>query len=220
MKLFFLGKFANRLKLFDWAAISLSLIFALLGSIVSVIRFLQYEVFYYDFGIFDSAIWNVSHFKPPIVEHLVIGGKWIFADHFSPGIFLLSPLYWISSRSEVLLITQAIVIALSGLVIYVIGVELTKNKFASFSILLSFFLFLGLQNAVISDFHEVTVATLPLALTFWAIVKKRIKLFFLFLFLTLLFKESNFILGIGIGLFIYLTNRKQWKIAALTMLSS
>ncbi len=198
----------------------MSLIFALFGSIVSVIRFWQYEAFYYDFGIFDSAIWSVSHFRPPIVEHLVIGGKWIFADHFSPGIFLLSPLYWISSRSEALLIAQAVIVALAGLVIYIVGLELTKNKFASFCVLLSFYLFLGLQNAVISDFHEVTVATLPLALTFWAIVKKRTKLFFLFLLLTLLFKESNFILGLGIGLFIYLLNKKLWRIALLTILIS
>lgn len=220
MKLSSQNKLFKKLNFFDWAAISLCLVFALLGSIVSVIRFWQYEVFYYDFGIFDSAIWNVAHLNPPVIDHLVVGGKWIFADHFSPGIFIFSPLFWITSRSETLLVAQAVTVALGGFVIYKIGIELTKNKFISLSILIAYFLFLGLQNAVISDFHEVTVATLPLTLTFWAIVKKRFKLYFLFLFLTLLFKESNFILGISIGLFIFLLNKKNWRIALLSIIFS
>lgn len=184
--------------------------FSLAGTLVSLHRFWQYEVFYYDFGIFDRAIWQVSRFQAPIIDHLVVGGKWIFADHFSPSIFLLSPLYWLTSRSEVLLIAQAVVVGLSGLVLYRLGRAVLKEKLASLAVVVCYLLFVGLQNAIITDFHEVTVMTLPLMLTFWAMFKKRPKLYFFFLLVTLGFKESTFLLGLGLGLFILLT-RKDWR---------
>src|SRR3989338_7619457 len=153
----------------DVAAYIFSLCFIAAGILVSLNRFWQYEVFYYDFGIFDSAIWSVSRFKPPIIDHLAVGGKWIFADHFNPSIFFLSPLYWFTDKQEIILIAQSVIVGASGFVLYKIGKEVIKNKFLSFSVLVSYFLFVGLQNAIISDFHEVTVSTLPLMLTFWAL---------------------------------------------------
>lgn len=207
-------------RYFDFAAYFLIFCFTLAGIIISLNRFWQYEVFYYDFGIFDGAIWKVAHLRAPIIDHLILGTKWIFADHFSPSIFLLSPFYWLTSRSEMLLIAQAIAVGLSGLVLYNISKHVLKNKFLAFAVLTSYFLFSGLQNAVIFDFHELTVATLPLMLTFWAILNKRLKLFFLLLIITLGFKESLFATGIGIGLAIFFL-RKEWKhIALITIILS
>lgn len=204
-------------KYTDIIAYFFSFCFIIAGVLVSVNRFWQYEVFYYDFGIFDQAIWSVSRFKPPIIEHFIVGGKWIFADHFSPSIFLLSPFYWLTAKSEMLLVVQAIVVGLSGIVLYRIGIHILKNKLLSLCILICYFLFLGLQNAVIGDFHELTVMTLPLMLTFWAVVRQRIWYYFLFLIITLGFKESTFLLGIGMGILIFFLRRKWFKIALITI---
>lgn len=207
-------------RILDSASLFFSLAFIVAGILVSLNRFWQYEVYYYDFGIFDSAIWQISRFKPPVIEHLAVGEKIIFADHFSPSIFLLSPLYWITERSEVLLIAQALAVGISGIFLYKIGKEILKNGFMSLSILISYYLFLGVQNAVISDFHEVTIMSLPLMILFWAIIKEKTKLFFISLLITLGFKESTFLLGIGIAIFIFLS-KKQWRrIALSTMLIS
>lgn len=204
----------------DFFAVLLFALFSLAGVLVSVSRYWQYEIFFYDFGIFDQAIWSVARFSPPLIDHMVVGGKWIFADHFNPSIFILSPLYWITDKSEVLLIAQAVVVGLSGLVLYFIGREILKNRFLSLSVMFSYLFFTGLQNAVITDFHEVTIATLPLMLAFLMVVKKNVKLFFLFLLLTLGFKESNFLVGIGIGVAIFFI-RKEWrKVAFATCIIS
>lgn len=207
-------------KIFTFVAISLCFLFILAGSLVSLHRYWQYESFFYDFGIFDQAIWNVAHRTAPIIDHLVIGGKWIFADHFNPSIFLLVPLYWITNHREILLVAQSCFVGLSGLVIYLIGVETLKNKFYALAIMLNYYLFTGLQNAVITDFHEVTLATLPLACAYLAIIKKKISLFFLFLVLTLGFKESNYLLGVGIGISIYFINKSYLKVAILACIIS
>ncbi len=206
--------------IFGKTAVLICLLFIIAGSIVSLHRYWQYEVFFYDFGIFDQAIWQVSRFKPPIIDHLVVGGKWIFADHFNPSIFIFSPLFWLTNRSEILLVAQSVVVGLSGLVIYFIGRAITKNALFSLSILICYFLFIGLQNAIIADFHEVTVMTLPLTLTFWAIISKKQWLYFLSLIFTLGFKESTFLLGIGIGVFILLSYRNWWKVGIGTIILS
>lgn len=200
---------------FDISALISVFIFSIAGTLVSLNRFWQYEVFYYDFGIFDQAIWNVSRFNPPIIEHLVVGGKWIFADHLNPSLFLLTPLYWLTDKSEIILVAQAVAVGLSGLFIYLIGREVLKNKFWSFSILLVYFLFLGIQNAVITDFHEVTVATLPFVASYYFLIKKNYKVFFILFLITLGFKESNFLLCFGMAISVFLIDRKLWKLALL-----
>ena len=200
---------------FDIAMYFSVALFSLMGTLVSLNRYWQYEVFYYDFGIFDQAIWNVSRFKPPIIDHLVVGGKWIFADHFSPSIFLLSPFYWITDRQEVILIFQAAVVGISGIFLYKIGVEVLKNKFLALCVLISYFLFVGLQNAVITDFHESTIMVLPLILVYWAALKNRKYLYWIFLFIALGCKESTFFLGIGLSISLFFI-KPEWKKIAIT----
>lgn len=204
----------------DILALLLASIFIIIGSVVSLNRFWQYEVFYYDFGIFDSAIWKVSRFQAPVIDHLVISGKWIFADHFNPSIFLISPIYWLTQKSEILLIIQSLAVGLSGLVIYSIAKKLTSNQISSIAILTSYFLFVGLQNAVITDFHEVTIAILFLALSFWAFLNRKIFLYFLFLIITLGFKESMFAVGVGLAITIFFLDKKAKRIALFTFLVS
>lgn len=151
-------------------------LFALAGSLINLNRFWQYEAGYYDFGMFDVPIWKVAHFQLPIINHFLVSGKINLADHFNPSIYLFSPLYWFTSRSEILFIAQDILVALSGFVLYRIGIELLKNPFLSLSVVIAYFLFAGLQNAIYSDFHELTVMTFFLMMVYYAIFTKK-KLF-------------------------------------------
>lgn len=201
-------------KAVDLVAIVFTFLFILAGILVSVHRFWQYEVFYYNFGVFDQAIYHVSRFQPPIIEHLLVGGKWNLADHFDISILLLAPIFWLTERSEALLVIQATFAGLAGLVIYKIGNEILKNKILALSISSCYFLFVGIQNAVITDFHELTVMTLTVALTFLFIVRRQAKLFWLFFLLTLGFKEVTYPLAIGIAIFMFFYNR-SWKWHAL-----
>lgn len=198
------------------AAYIFVILYALAAVLVSLYRFWQYDVFYFDFGIFDQAIWYVSRLQAPIIEHLVVPGKWIFADHFSPTLFFLSPLYWLTNRQEMLLVAQAIAVALSGLVLYRIGQRALKENILAFAVMVSYLLFVGLQNAIITDFHEVTLGTLPLMLLLWSWVAKRQKLYWLFLVLTLGIKESTAILGVVLGLTMVVTDGKWRKMGLAT----
>ncbi len=198
----------------DWLTYIVIGAYTLAAVLVSLHRFWQFEVFYYDFGIFDSAIWKAAHFTPPIIDHFVIGGKVIFADHFSPSIFLLSPLYWFTDRPEALLIAQAIAVCGSALILYAIAKHYLTTRLSTLAVVVSYLLFVGLQNALIADIHEVTYMTLPLMGVFYAIVTKKKTLFWICFFITLGFKESSALLGVALGIFISLFN-KTWKRTAL-----
>lgn len=206
--------------LVHWGTVAFVLLYTLAAALVSVHRFWQFEVFYYDFGIFDQALWKVAHFQPPIIEHLVIGGKWIFADHFSPGMFLLVPLYWFTDRPEIMLIAQAVAAGVSALVLLSIARKVTKNAFLSAAVVVSYCLFVGLQNALITDMHEVVFMLVPLMLTLRAAVFGKWKYLWLWFGLTLLFKESAFLLGLGLGLFLWWIRPNWWKTALAMMVVS
>lgn len=187
-------------------------------SVISVNRYWQYEVHYLDFGIYDEAIWKVANFKSPIVDK-GDNGKIIFADHFAPGMFLLSPLYWLTDRREIMFITQVLSVSLAAWVAYIIARSLLKNKIAVTALIISFLGFVGMQNALITELHEIVFAVLPLTLVFWAIERKRWKWYFGFLLLLLSFKESNAGLAIGVGLYLLLRYRKVYaKYAAGTVI--
>ncbi len=222
MNAFFRGKstFLEKSRIIDFIAYFLVLIFTIVGIIVSINRYFQYEVYHIDFGQYDQAIWQVAHFRAPMVDHFVHGYINVFADHFTPSVFILSPLYWITSSPLTILYAQAIAVGLSGYVLYLVGNVLLKNKFLSLVILICYFMFVGLQNAVITEFHELTVMSLFLMLIFWAFVREKRLLYFLFLILTLGFKEVTFLLGIGIGLCIFFLNKRWRKEAVFTILIS
>lgn len=204
----------------DVAAYTLCALFALAGSLINLNRFWQYESGYYDFGMFDVPIWKVAHFHLPIIDHFLVSGKINLADHFNPSIYLFSPLYWFTSHSEVLFIAQDILVGLSGLVLYRIGIKVLKNCFLSLAVVIAYFLFAGLQNAVYFDFHELTVMTFFLMMVYYAIVANKKLLYFIFFIITLGFKENLFLLGIGLSVFIFFY-RKEWrKIAIVTFFYS
>jgi uncharacterized membrane protein len=216
-KLQLLLKIFTHDRFWHYLAILIVILFILAGILVSVHRFWQYDVFFYDFGIFDQAIWKASRFQIPTIEHLVVRNKIIFADHFNPSIFLLTPLYWLTDRQEVLLIAQAVIVGLSGYVLFLIGRHVLKSSFFGFGVTALYFLYVGLQNAIITDFHEITIAVLPLMLVWYAVVKKRLWLYVLSLLLFLGCKESTFIAGVGIGIAIFFLQKEWRKIALVTI---
>ncbi len=212
--------------MFSFCIRSLTLAFIVLYTAVSIVvslnRFWQYQSFYFDFGIFDRAIWQVSRLELPLVDHINISEKdiIIFADHFNPSIFLLSPLFWATDRSEILLIAQSAAVGFSAVVGYLIAKHKIKNKVAILALIVAYLGYVGLQNALISDFHEATVAVLPLMIIFWSVFNKKWKWYFVSLFILLGFKETFAGLGIGIGFFILLYDKKNFKVALATILVS
>lgn len=191
-------------------AILLAFFYTVIVLVVTLNRFWQFEVFYHDHGYYESAVYNVSRFKPPIVEHPSLGRIHIFADHVVPSMFLISPIYWFTDRYEATLVVQAIGVGSSVFVAYLIANKLIKNQFMVFALIFAYMFYIGMQNALIFFLHPTTLMIFPLMLLFWAIINNKIKLYYLLLIINLGFKETVIALTFALTVFLYLYDRR-WK---------
>lgn len=206
---------------FDAIVYLFIILYAVLALSVSIGRFWQFQSFYYDFGIFDSAIWKVSRFELPVINHINFSGidRIIFSDHFNPSIFLISPFYWLTDRQEILLVIQVLAVVGASIIAYKMARENLKSKIASFGLVMAFLGYVGMQNALITDFHEATIAVLVLMMIFWFVSKKQWKYYFACLIILLGLKESFAGLGVGLGL-MFLIRKVNWKVSLGTIVIS
>lgn len=68
----------------------------------------RFNVFAWDFAIFDQGLWLLSRFHDPFVT---VRGLGLFADHSSYVMLLLVPLYWLWPAPESLMVLTVAVLA-------------------------------------------------------------------------------------------------------------
>lgn len=121
----------------------------------------------WDLGIFDQIVRDYAHFHAPDVStkrHLSASdaGMFAWADHFSPILVLLAPLYWISDSAYNLLFAQAVLLCAAVVPIWVY----TRRKLGTTPAYLvggAYLVYWPLQSAVAFEFHEAAFAPLILA---------------------------------------------------------
>lgn len=142
---------------------------ALAYSLVGVFKHWHFNSSY-DLGIFDQAVWHLSRFETP--GSTISGYPNILGDHFYPIVFLFVLPYWIVPAPESLIVTQAVLIALSMVPIYFF----LRDRFPasmSFCLVIAYALFWGLQRTINNDVHEMAFAPLVIAGAVLAMDRKR-----------------------------------------------
>lgn len=193
----------------------LVIVFFLIFSLLSVSRHLH---FYSngDLGHFDLVMWRLSTFQYPYSSLI---HRCDFGDHFSPILFLFVPLYQIWSSPLLLVIIQAFFVAMTAFPLYKIAEKYLKSTLLSLGIILLYFLFVGLQNAVEFDFHPITIGVFFISMTFFALFYDNSFLYWLFLGLSLLVREDVPPLIVALGIW-ELAILKKYRLGFLTVLVS
>ena len=116
----------------------------------------------FDLVIFDQGIRGYAHLSAPVsIARGVSDGQGahflLLADHWSPGLALLAPLYWIYDSPATLLATQGVLFALAipPLWAYTRRRLGPENPGAAYFVCVAYALSLPIMEAVIFDFHEV-----------------------------------------------------------------
>ncbi len=183
-------------------------------------KFWQGEFYAVDNVYFDTAIWKASRFQAPIVQHFALGRVNILGDHFHPTIFLLSPLYWFSSSPAVILVGMVLAYAASAVILAMTGYKLVKNKLIVNILLISYFLYIGTQNAFLYGFHELNLMPLFFSLVFYSLISGKNKLFWISISLLLLTKETMAPVMIGVGIYIFFWYPQKRKTAIFSIVLS
>ncbi len=159
-----------------------------------------------DLTIFDQAIRSFASGQLGLVP-LKSPGVSIFADHFHPIILTMVPLYWIWADPRMLLLAQAVCVALAGWMMGRLAIRML-GPHTGLVLALAWFCAFGVQGAVVFDFHEVVLGLPLLALALAAFVDHRWTACWWWSASLMLVKEDTCFLVGGIALAMLV--RRRW----------
>jgi uncharacterized membrane protein len=154
-------------------------------------------------NVFQSYAWDLGIFNQSLYTTLY-GGKLFyytaelffnptgcyFAEHFSPILFLLLPVYAVNPSATTLLIIKSFILALGAFPLYFLAKELLKSNRAGFMLAIVYLLYPGLQAANWFDFQPQVFLPLLFFSSCYFMIKHRWKLYFPSVVLTLMVEED------------------------------
>ncbi|MEN9327840.1 MAG: hypothetical protein RI947_648 [Candidatus Parcubacteria bacterium] len=179
-------------------------------SYISILRMQTFNSHYFDLGIMNQVSYNTSQgrFLEMTNQELKRNTSRL-AIHFDPILALFSPFYYIHSGPEVLLIGQALCIALGAIPLYLIAAKLTKKKYVAFIFAISYLLYFPIQRATLFDFHAVTMAVPFIFAMMYLALIKRYKASLIFMVLALLTKENVGLVTFMVGLYFFVFQKER-----------
>ncbi|WP_308103345.1 DUF2079 domain-containing protein [Actinocorallia sp. API 0066] len=196
-------------------------VFAAVYTGYGLVRFTTGRTNSWDLVIFDQAVRSYSTFHGPISPIKGIRAGYgmdfnLLADHFSPILAALAPLYWLHDGPRTLIVAQAVLFAVSAVPLWFIA-ERTLGRRAAGFVVFAYLLSRPLWEALAVDFHETAFAPLLFLCMAerWQAGRRWQAL--AVGSLLLLVKEDAGLLLVGFGLFL-LTQRGQRRPAALFIL--
>ena len=156
----------------------ISLIFAVIFSVFSIVQYYSVGTSAYDLGINAQDLWafihNGSFYTPLLNEN-------IFVQHFTIFKFIQIPLYYLFPSPITLMIFEDVFIALAGYVVYLISTEILKHKINSRKILfmvsliflISYEMSPYVQSLVSFPFHNMAFLPFFFLLAFYSFITEK-----------------------------------------------
>ena len=87
-----------------------------LYSYVSLYRHNHFASNAFDLAVQDQTVWGYSRFE--FINNTVLGIPNLLGDHFHPILMVLAPFMWLWDSAGVLLVAQAVLLAVAAIPIY------------------------------------------------------------------------------------------------------
>jgi uncharacterized membrane protein len=159
----------------------------------------------FDVGIYDQGTWLLSRLRAPFVT---VRGLNLFGEHASYILVLVAPLYRLWADPRLLLLLQAIALAVPAWVVYRLGARHLGNPAAGLAVAIAYLAFPAMQWALTWQFHPETLAAAFLALAALAADHRRTGLMAVWLGLALLCREDVGLVVAGFGGLLMLTGQR------------
>ncbi len=151
------------------APVVLFLSYVVFASALAVRQHDSFHTHAFDMAYFDNVVWNTSQGRP-FVNDLPDKPEIFLADHFSPALIAVALLYRLWSDPRMLLIAQALALALSVVPCYLLVRE-RHPRLAVFT-LLALYLNPALLGVALSEFHEIALAAPLMAFALWLLARR------------------------------------------------
>jgi uncharacterized membrane protein len=189
-----------------WAAIAS---YAAGFSSLSVLRHRAFNTGRYDLGNMVQTVWNTAHGH--FLQMTSGDGRQIsrLAAHFDPILAAFAPLWWVWPSPELLLVAQAVVIALGALPVFWLGRKHLASERAGLAFALAYLLYPATEWLTLNEFHPVALACPLLLFAFWYLEEDRLLPFALLAALATTTKEEIGFVVAGLGVWYAVRRRRR-----------
>lgn len=182
---------------------------------------LRHEAFVtgrFDLGNMVQAVWSTAHGHPLRMTDLRGDQISRLAAHVDPILVLFAPLWWIWPSPHLLLVVQAIAVALGAVPVFLLARKHLGSPRAALGFALAYLLYPATGWLTLNEFHPVALATPLLLFAFWYLDEERLLLFAVFALGAAACKEEIPLVVAGFGIWYAVAHRK-WATGAVIALA-
>jgi uncharacterized membrane protein len=205
----------------DWVALAMAFVFAITFAALTIRQHDAFHTFALDLAKFDQAIWNTfDGLRTGTLQgrflFSTLQNQSILANHFSPIMALLAPLFWVWSNVRVFFVVQAVGLAVAGLFLYAIPRK--QHPLVALGFLLAFYLNPALHEVALVEFRRITLAVPFLAMAYYGLYARRRSWMAVGLICALLCKEDVALLVLMVGVYLLVFERDwRWGAPAIAL---
>ena len=193
-------------RLLLWSAIGA---YGVAFSALSILRHRAFQTGRFDLGNMVQAVWSTAHGHPLRVTGLRGDGISRLAAHFDPILAAFAPLWLVWPSPDMLLVAQAIAVALGALPVFWLAHKHLGSPRAGLGFALAYLLYPPTQWLTLNEFHPVALACPLLLFAVWYLDEGRLLAFSLCALLAALTKEEIAFVVAGLGLWWALGRGRQ-----------
>lgn len=207
----------TRIKQKRIECISIAILIIICASIYSFTNWqkhIHFQTFGWDTAVFDQQVYLASQLQSPYSSLMKMNG---LGDHFHPLVLIVGGLlYNLWSDPRMLLILQSVIVAASGIPIYLLSKALLRQTSLplfeihaiSFSLTIMYLFSVSVQAMTLDEFHDDVLATLPLLFALYFILIHNLRWYWISYVLVLLTKEEYGLLGFPLAFYLAFQTRK------------
>ena len=182
-------------------------------AVISVYRHEHYASNAFDLAVQDQTVWGYS--RGEFIYNTVLGIPNLLGDHFHPILMTLAPFMLIWNSAEVLLVAQAVLLAVAGIPIY-LWAERELGPLAGVGFQAAYLVFWGVLAGVVYDFHHAVFAVPALSTALYATLTRRTWLLVPAVVVAMLTREDIALTLIALGFYILVVQRR-WIVGSVLM---
>jgi uncharacterized membrane protein len=169
----------------------------------------------YDSGLYDQGIWLMSRFHAPFVTLM---GRNLMGDHTSFILVLLVPFYWLFPAAGTLFFTQALVIGLGAVPVFLYARRRLQSEAMALVLAGAYLLHPAVGWTNLENFHPDAFLGLAVGMAIWAALERHWKTYAVFVVLSLLVKEDVSLVLVPLGVWVGL--KRDRRIGLITIVGS
>ena len=183
--------------------------FAALFGTLSVRRHEAFSTARFDLGNMVQAVWSTAHGHPLRVTDLDGDQVLRLGAHVDPVLVLFAPLWWLWPSPNLLLVVQALAIALGAVPVYRLAQKHLRSSRAGTLFAFAYLLYPPTTWLALNEFHPGGLAMPALLWAFWYLDEDRLALFAVFALFAACSREDIPLVFIGFGIWYALAHGRR-----------